>query len=667
VRPEADSARIFDGLRQESLASGRGAREYWERSIGASRRLLLAWEKRSGIVGFGRAIQVRLERAVAEFLSAMSPAMWGSTYAVRIDAAHPVPDIFTPDGTERVNAEVLFHGSRLGTLDLAVFDGVVPSRFLADQVAAEFAWPLLAAFFEHGVYKSIEVRQSASFVRNGVLLAEQTAPGTKLDFHEAVGWNVFLQELWGLPDWPVADFYDSQLRSAPPADEIRMGGTVCIEISRPLPDLLTDDPTVEVVALLGGLAVGVFPMEASAGRVTAQQVRAGIVGSTGFELCIRAVRDAILEKPLDQRPLRARLSDAAASVLDGSAIPFSEYFRKVPFAPPGASAIGRRRADAITAGAARRAVFPRHLSSLILETAAAEGRPIVPDGHLANVVYAPELVCEVQTRCVRQDTSGLFNQPTGPRQGLTAPDLPILMYHRVAPAGSAHLRQFRVDPEAFAAQIRYLADAGYNSITFDQWNAAATGHGSIPEASVILTFDDAYRDFQHYAWPILRRYGFSAYVFPVTGMAGGINRWDAGMEEIPLLSWDEILQLHESGVRFGSHTHTHQRLTSVSPADLIADLMMSREEFRRRLGYDAQVLSYPFDDHDRIVEHLAGACGFTYAVSGRPSLCHRRDPLLSLPRLEIAGSDDLATFVAKLTGGVGVRANRTAILSAVNV
>src|SRR5438067_6562241 len=39
--------------------------------------------------------------------------------------------------------------------------------------------------------------------------------------------------------------------------------------------------------------------------------------------------------------------------------------------------------------------------------------------------------------------------------------LPVLMYHRVSPTGSAKLRRWRVTPEQFEQQLRFLRDAGY--------------------------------------------------------------------------------------------------------------------------------------------------------------------------------------------------------------
>src|SRR5215472_3130057 len=51
--------------------------------------------------------------------------------------------------------------------------------------------------------------------------------------------------------------------------------------------------------------------------------------------------------------------------------------------------------------------------------------------------------------------------------------LPILTYDRVASEGSTSLARFRVTPQDFELQIRYLKEAGYDTSTFDDWRVAA--------------------------------------------------------------------------------------------------------------------------------------------------------------------------------------------------
>jgi peptidoglycan/xylan/chitin deacetylase (PgdA/CDA1 family)/glycosyltransferase involved in cell wall biosynthesis len=229
--------------------------------------------------------------------------------------------------------------------------------------------------------------------------------------------------------------------------------------------------------------------------------------------------------------------------------------------------------------------------------------------------------------------------------------LPILMYHHVAPTGSAKFTRWRVTPEAFEQQLRCLQDAGCYSITLEQWRTAMIAKTPLPGKPVLITFDDGYLDFATYAFPLLKRYGFSATVFIVADFAGKTNRWDSIFdygEDLPLLNWKQIEQLHAEGVEFGSHTFSHRPLTSLSPAEIVREASQSRAIMERELGIPITTFAYPYGDLDPLVQYLIGTCGYDVAVSCRSGYSSFQDPLLQLSRIEIEGTDSLEEFKNKI-------------------
>ena len=98
---------------------------------------------------------------------------------------------------------------------------------------------------------------------------------------------------------------------------------------------------------------------------------------------------------------------------------------------------------------------------------------------------------------------------------MNAPNVPVLMYHHVTPAGG----MIAATPDVFEAQISRLARAGYQSLTTAQFAAYLAG-ASVPERAVLITFDDGYLNNWTYAHPILQRYGMKAILFLITGWAG---------------------------------------------------------------------------------------------------------------------------------------------------
>jgi peptidoglycan/xylan/chitin deacetylase (PgdA/CDA1 family) len=228
--------------------------------------------------------------------------------------------------------------------------------------------------------------------------------------------------------------------------------------------------------------------------------------------------------------------------------------------------------------------------------------------------------------------------------------LPILMYHHVAPTGAAQFTRWRVAPEAFEQQLRILRDMGGYSVTLAQLQQAMINKKPLPGRPVLITFDDGYLDFATYAWPLLKRYDFSATVFIVAEFVGKSNSWDSVYfgEDLPLLGWEQIKQLHAEGVEFGSHSLTHSPLTSLSPTEIVTEATQSRAIIERELGIPITTFAYPYGDLDPLVQYLIRKCGYELGFSCRPSHSSYQDSLLQLPRIEIEGTDSLEEFSNKL-------------------
>jgi peptidoglycan/xylan/chitin deacetylase (PgdA/CDA1 family)/2-polyprenyl-3-methyl-5-hydroxy-6-metoxy-1,4-benzoquinol methylase len=229
--------------------------------------------------------------------------------------------------------------------------------------------------------------------------------------------------------------------------------------------------------------------------------------------------------------------------------------------------------------------------------------------------------------------------------------LPILLYHRVAPTGSSRMARYRVTPDAFEEQLDYLRDAGFRSVTLDEWRIAAALRRPLPGRAVIITFDDGYADFRSHAWPLLRRYEFSACVFLVADRVGGTNDWDEAYGEVvPLLQWPEVRELRSEGIEFGSHAATHRPLTSLTLEEATREAIRSLRSLTEGLGAPVRAIAYPHGDADGAIRHLVGACGYLYGLTCRPGACAFGDDLLDLPRIEVTGHDRLQHFVEKIAG-----------------
>jgi peptidoglycan/xylan/chitin deacetylase (PgdA/CDA1 family) len=199
-------------------------------------------------------------------------------------------------------------------------------------------------------------------------------------------------------------------------------------------------------------------------------------------------------------------------------------------------------------------------------------------------------------------------------------------------------------PEEFERQLTALRSWGYETVTLNEWVAFRKGSAGLPGKPLVISFDDGYRTTLTNAWPILRKAGFSATVFLVSGLIGKTNSWDEDELQEPLLDEADILKMHGEGCSFGSHTRTHVALTK-TPADLASrELSESREELERLLGEPVTSFCYPYAKQNDSVRSLVRAAGYDCALIGRGGINRvSRDPF-ALRRIKI----DTATTIAGL-------------------
>jgi hypothetical protein len=99
---------------------------------------------------------------------------------------------------------------------------------------------------------------------------------------------------------------------------------------------------------------------------------------------------------------------------------------------------------------------------------------------------------------------------------LARPQVPILCYHQIRNWTSSDGKvgkDYIVPIAEFKAQMKMLADSGYNTILPDQlYNYLAYGD-KLPEKSIMLTFDDTKLDQWTVAIPELKKYGFKGVFF----------------------------------------------------------------------------------------------------------------------------------------------------------
>jgi peptidoglycan/xylan/chitin deacetylase (PgdA/CDA1 family) len=225
----------------------------------------------------------------------------------------------------------------------------------------------------------------------------------------------------------------------------------------------------------------------------------------------------------------------------------------------------------------------------------------------------------------------------------------ILMYHAIARDGEAPSR-FVLSQPRFRSQMAWLKRAGYTVISLDDLVRCLREYRLPPAKSVVLTFDDGYRDTLDLALPVLERFGYPWTLF-MPSSAGAHNGW-ARAES---LQGRDLIDIHEAASlgrgSVGAHTRTHVDLVAVPRDEAEREIVESKAELEGALGKPVTLFAYPFGKTDEEVRRLVREAGFEAACTTTPGPNRPATDPYMLHRSEIDGRDSLVRFLTLLELG----------------
>lgn len=306
----------------------------------------------------------------------------------------------------------------------------------------------------------------------------------------------------------------------------------------------------------------------------------------------------------------------------------------------------------------------------------------------------------------------LLDQSGGERPNL----LRVLTYHRVdTPQARPWLDPVLISasPQGFDAQMKYLA-ANYQPISvFDVLKVLEKNDQKLlPPRAVLVTFDDAYQDFEQHAWPVLKQYRIPVTLFVPTAFPDHPERpfwWDrlfhtihsnvkgeistpigtlaigtdlerrqanlrlknhikslpndkaiAFVEDIErqmnispeancVLGWDELRKLAQEGVTLAPHTQTHPIMNHIPPGAMQKEALDSLHDLKREIGETPPVFAYPSGFHNTEVVSAVRAAGFKLAFTTERGInILGRDDPLQLQRINVGPQTTIPILRAQL-------------------
>ncbi len=235
------------------------------------------------------------------------------------------------------------------------------------------------------------------------------------------------------------------------------------------------------------------------------------------------------------------------------------------------------------------------------------------------------LSCAARKPSVFADESAFaHNAPHETREVL------ILMYHSILKDAS-RANRYVLSPDTLESDIRYLLDAGYETVVMGDLIRFVRGVGDLPEKPVVLTFDDGHLNNLTYVLPLLVAYDCRAVISIVGAYAQRFTDAPDPNPNYAYLSWDEIRQLYLSD-RFEIQNHSYDmhgqsgrmgssRMRGESEESyaraFCEDTARTQQELTSRVGVTPTTYTYPFGQIGENSRALLIEMGFSASLSCR--------------------------------------------------
>src|SRR6185312_11265829 len=172
----------------------------------------------------------------------------------------------------------------------------------------------------------------------------------------------------------------------------------------------------------------------------------------------------------------------------------------------------------------------------------------------------------------------------------TRKGISVLMYHRVWPGMSDGLT---IAPEKLREQWTFLRNEGYHILTLSDFIQIINGTKSTPPKSILLTFDDGYRNNLTYVYPLLKEFKWAATFFIVANTLDGVSTEEIDPVKQQMTS-EELHSLDPSIVQLGLHGYHHEDFNKLQLAEMKKVMEQSIHAFQKTGLQFYKVFAYPY-------------------------------------------------------------------------
>jgi len=224
-------------------------------------------------------------------------------------------------------------------------------------------------------------------------------------------------------------------------------------------------------------------------------------------------------------------------------------------------------------------------------------------------------------------------------------DAVILMYHHVSDTTPPITS---VTPETFEKHLSYLEDKHFNVLPLSTVINSLVNDKSLPEKTVVFTFDDAYKSVYEAAYPALKKRNWPFTVFVTTQYI------DSKYHNF--MNWQQLQEIERYGADIGNHSHTHAHLIRHGDNETeaqwlqraVTEIDTAQTIIGKHIKYPLPVFAYPYGEYTTQIQALLKKLGY-YGIGQHSGAAGSFSNPYALPRFPMAvGYDDMKNFAIKV-------------------
>ncbi|MEY7999393.1 polysaccharide deacetylase family protein [Clostridium sp. Mt-5] len=226
---------------------------------------------------------------------------------------------------------------------------------------------------------------------------------------------------------------------------------------------------------------------------------------------------------------------------------------------------------------------------------------------------------------------------TGEDLKYNSKSIPILYYHSIDYEKGNELR---VPKEKFREEMQYLKKNGYTTLTMNEFYDFLVYNKPVPNKSVVITFDDGYKDNYENAFPILKEYGFKATIFIITSTIDN---------EKGFLTSSQLKEMEDYGIDIESHTVNHDKLDRLTYDEQLKTLKNSKDFLEKLLDKKVNYIAYPYGEWNQDTVKATKAAGYNLAFTTVAGWANKDEGLYTLDRVYVSANHGMDEFQRRLT------------------